>query len=101
MKYWARKTTSAYNNAQYMTSSKLDVSGITTSTRSCTRLTLPTARMSMQSVFYKYTDQDTLIMAVDIDDLITMTRSSKQTILHFKDSLCTSKTWENTFAPGH
>ena len=47
------------------------------------------------AVFYKYTDEDSLIMAVDIDDL-TMARSSKQTILHFKDGLCTSK-----LAPGH
>jgi len=33
-------------------------------------------------VFYKYTDEDALIMAVDVNDL-TMARSSKQIILHF------------------
>ena len=49
MKYQARKTTSAYYDVCYMASSKLDVSGITTSTRSCTSLGLPTARLSMQS----------------------------------------------------
>ena len=37
-------------------------------------------------VFYKYTDKDSLIVAMDIDDL-TMARSSKQAILHFKDGL--------------
>src|SRR5882724_10731465 len=39
------------------------------------------------AVFYKYTDEDTLIMAVDFENL-TMARSSKQMILCFKDSLC-------------
>ena len=34
------------------------------------------------AVFYKYTDEDTLIVAMDVDDL-TMARSSKQAILHF------------------
>jgi len=35
-------------------------------------------------VLYKYTDEDSLIGAMDIDDL-TMARSSKQAILRFKD----------------
>jgi len=38
------------------------------------------------AVFYKYTDEDALIVAMDIDDLI-MARSLKQAILHFKDGL--------------
>jgi len=39
------------------------------------------------AVFYNYTDEDVLIVAVDVDDL-TMAGSSKQVILQFKDRLC-------------
>src|SRR5882724_838993 len=42
---------------------------------------------SEHAIFYKYRDEYTLIMAVDVDNL-TMARSSKQMILCFKDSLC-------------
>ena len=38
------------------------------------------------AVFYKYMDEDVLIVAMDVDDL-TMARSSKQAILQFKDGL--------------
>jgi len=37
-------------------------------------------------VFYKYMDEDALIVAMDVDNL-TMARSLKQAILHFKDGL--------------
>ena len=38
-------------------------------------------------MFYRYTGEDAIIIAVDVDDL-TMARNSKKTILGFKNQLC-------------